>query len=262
MKRSEGRLHSIESFGTVDGPGVRMVVFFQGCPMRCAYCHNPDTWDMHGGTIMSVDEIIERYERGRNFYVSGGITATGGEPLMQLEFLTSLFSEAKKRGIHTALDTSGYPYRTERKEEYEELFRFTDLVMLDIKHSSREAHIRLTGREMDPVLAFLAEADSHDIPIIIRHVVVPTITDGEKELKDLGTLLAPYRNIKGLDILSYHDMGKKKYEALGIRYPLEGIRPLSEDERLRAKEIVLSSLENERSRLQSTLRFSPSFQTA
>lgn len=252
MKGYKGRIHSIESFGTVDGPGVRMVIFFQGCPMRCAYCHNPDTWNFSGGDEMKVDEILSLYEKRRSFYLNGGITATGGEPLSQLPFLTELFSEAKRRGIHTALDTSGYPYRKELEKEYEELFKCTDLVMLDIKHSDEAGHIRLTGRSCAPILEFLDALDTASVPTLIRHVVVPSITDREDELKKVGVLLARHSNIVGLDVLAYHDMGKAKYKEMNIPYPLQDVPPLSEDERRRARDIIISSYRAERARRRNT----------
>ena len=149
-----GHIHSTESFGTVDGPGVRFVIFFQGCPMRCKYCHNPDTWAFSGGSEMTADELLEGYERNKDFYKGGGITATGGEPLMQLPFLTELFEKAKKRGIHTCLDTSGIAYSEKKQKEYEALFAVTDLVLLDIKHSMPEGHVLLTSQSQEPVLAF------------------------------------------------------------------------------------------------------------
>ena len=146
-----GHIHSIESFGTVDGPGVRLVVFFQGCPMRCQYCHNPDTWKIGGGTEITVPQIMEQYEKNRSFYQKGGITATGGDPLVQIEFVTELFSEAKKRGIHTCLDTSGITFQPENKKRmnlFDQLISVTDLVMLDIKHIDPEGHRKLTGQPL------------------------------------------------------------------------------------------------------------------
>ncbi len=174
MRESKtGNIHSTESFGTVDGPGVRFVIFFQGCPMRCLYCHNPDTWNAKGGSRMTADELLELYEHNKTFYRNGGITATGGEPLLQLSFLTELFEKAKERGIHTCLDTSGIVYRKERQEEFEHLFRVTDLVLLDLKHSDPQGHKDLTGQEQAPVLEFAKALENAKIPVIISHVVVP-----------------------------------------------------------------------------------------
>ncbi len=228
-----GKIHSIESFGTVDGPGIRLVVFFQGCPLRCLYCHNPDTWDFRSGMEMTSEEILSRYEKNRNFYRNGGITATGGEPLMQLPFLTELFQKARKKGIHTCLDTSGILYRKEKKTEYQKLFEVLDLVLLDIKHSDPERHKALTGKELSPVLAFAGALEEAAIPMVIRHVAVPGLTDTDKELEELGELIGGFKNLKGLEVLPYHTLGLPKYEALGLSYPLKGVPDMS-PERARA----------------------------
>lgn len=241
-----GRIHSLESFGTVDGPGIRFVVFFQGCPMRCQYCHNPDTWETGAGTPMSVEEILSGYEKNKNFYRKGGITATGGEPLLQLGFLTELFREAKRRGIHTCLDTSGIVYRESRQKEFEELFACLDLVLLDMKHSSPEGHRKLTGQEQAPVLAFARALEKARIPMIVRHVVVPGITDEEKHLEDLGKILASFRNLKGLEVLPYHTMGLRKYEALGIPYPLMGVEAMDKADAAKARECILQAIRKSR----------------
>ncbi|MDO5363260.1 MAG: pyruvate formate-lyase-activating protein [Eubacteriales bacterium] len=235
-----GRIHSTESFGTVDGPGVRFVVFFQGCPMRCQYCHNPDTWEMKSGTEMSVEQLLEQYNRNKTFYRKGGITATGGEPLMQLEFLTELFAAAKEQGIHTCLDTSGIAYRKSRTEKFQKLFKVTDLVLLDIKHSLPEGHETLTGQKQEHILEFLDALDQAKIPVVIRHVVVPGITDGDEELTALGRILAPHRNIRGLEILPYHTMGIAKYKNLGLDYPLEGVPQMEPEAAKQAKAKILA----------------------
>lgn len=242
----KGRIHSLESFGTVDGPGVRFVVFFQGCPMRCLYCHNPDTWNPHGGTEMTVDEILAQYEKNRVFYRQGGITATGGEPLLQLDFLTELFTEAKARKIHTCLDTSGIVYSGENKERFETLFQQLDLVLLDIKHSDPEKHVELTSQKQDRVLAFAGALAKAKIPTIIRHVVVPGITDRKEELEGLGKLMAAYPNIKGLELLPYHTMGEQKYKNLGIPYPLEGVEALPKEAIAEVRKTVLAAYKKAR----------------
>lgn len=244
-----GRVHSIESFGTVDGPGVRLIVFLQGCPMRCLYCHNPDTWKMTGGTEMTVDEILEQYEKNRAFYSRGGITVTGGEPLVQIEFVTELFSAAAKRGIHTCLDTSGITFRPnspEIVERFDRLIRVTSLVMLDIKHIDPKGHRELTSQPLDPVLAFAHYLNYHNVPLWIRHVVVPGITDDPDELYRLGRFLSALHNLKALDVLPYHDMGKVKYENLGIDYPLKDTAPLTRDQALAARQIILKGLRDGR----------------
>lgn len=247
VRNITGRIHSTESFGTVDGPGVRFVIFFQGCPMRCQYCHNPDTWDAQGGTEMTVSELLEQYERNKVFYRNGGITATGGEALMQMEFLTELFGEAKRRGIHTCLDTSGIMYREERKADFEKLFRVTDLVLLDIKHSGAEGHKKLTGREQNPVLAFAKALERAGVPVIIRHVVVPGITDSREELQGVGRLIGRLRNLKGLEVLPYHTMGVNKYKSLGREYPLEGVPDMKPEKAREARKIILDAIREVRS---------------
>ena len=180
-----GRIHSLESFGTVDGPGVRFVVFVQGCPMRCAYCHNPDTWAMTGGKIMEASEIIEQYERNIAFYKNGGITVTGGEPLMQVDFLIELFTLAKEKNIHTCIDTSGIAYKPDNTafiEKLDRLMTLTDLVMLDIKHIDPEKHKELTQQPNDGILAFCEYLNDRQVDVWIRHVVVPTITEDRKSV--------------------------------------------------------------------------------
>ena len=184
-----GRVHSVESFGTVDGPGVRFVVFLQGCPMRCLYCHNPDTWDPGGGVPTTVEELLAQYARNEAFYRKGGITVTGGEPLLQIEFVTALFREAKRRGIHTCLDTSGATFRPEDAAalaQFDALCAVTDLVLLDIKQTDPAAHRRLTGRENGNILAFARYLAQKEVPVWVRHVVVPGLTDSEAGWNALG----------------------------------------------------------------------------
>jgi pyruvate formate lyase activating enzyme len=237
-----GHIHSIESFGTVDGPGVRLVIFFQGCPMRCQYCHNPDTWAPLGGTEMTVEEILEAYERNKAFYKKGGITATGGEPLMQMEFLTELFRRAKERGIHTCLDTSGIMYTKKKQQEYEKLFAVTDLVLLDIKHSLPGEHLKLTSQKQEPVLAFAKALEEAEVPVVVRHVIVPGITDSDEELETLGHLIGTWRNLKGLEILPYHTMGIVKYKNMGIPYPLEGLSDMPPKQAKEARMKILAAI--------------------
>lgn len=240
-----GKIHSLESFGTVDGPGVRYVVFFQGCPMRCRYCHNPDTWQMADGRDMTVEEILDKMERNRSFYESGGLTATGGEPMVQMDFLIALFTEAKKRDIHTCLDTSGILFQSRDTSKIDELLAVTDLVLLDIKHMDKAGHKELTGQEQDNVLAFAHYLDEKKKPVWIRHVVVPGITFVEEELVSLGEFLRTLSNVEKLEILPYHSMGKVKYEQLGISYSLADTRQLTKEEAKQAEEIVLKAWKNE-----------------
>lgn len=225
MKACSGNIHSIETFGTVDGPGVRFVVFMQGCPMRCAYCHNPDTWSVRAGREVGVSELVDEFERNRAFYRNGGATVTGGEPLLQAEFVGALFSAmhaAPGGRVHTCLDTSGFGWRADRPQRFDELLSECDLVLLDIKHADPADHKRLTGCDLAPVLAFGDELARRGIPTVIRHVAVPGITDSLEECERLGRLIAPWRNVVGLEVLPYHTMGAEKYAELGIAYPLEG----------------------------------------
>lgn len=233
-----GYIHSLESFGTVDGPGVRYVVFFQGCPMRCLYCHNPDTWEPKKGMELTVEEILEKYNRNRIFYKNGGITATGGEPLMQLDFLTELFTKAKAENVHTCLDTSGILYTSENKAKYDVLLAVTDYVMLDIKHIENEAHKSLTGHGNQNVFAFADLLREKNIPMRIRHVVVPGITLKEAPLKALGKRLREYPNLDKIEVLPYHAMGAVKYESIGLEYPLKDTPQASKDEAAWAKRII------------------------
>lgn len=241
----KGRVHSIESFGTVDGPGVRLVVFLQGCPMRCQYCHNPDTWAMDGGQEISVEEILAQYEKNKTFYSRGGITVTGGEPLVQMDFVTELFFAASRYGIHTCLDTSGILFRPEQYGvlgKYDRLMAVTDLVLLDIKHIDPEGHLALTGRSLEPVLAFARYLDSKDVPVWIRHVAVPGITDDRELLYRLGRFLGTLNNVQALEVLPYHTMGLPKYEELGIPYPLEGVPPMEKQAAADAREVILKGM--------------------
>lgn len=234
-----GNIHSIETCGTVDGPGVRFVVFFQGCPMRCKYCHNPDTWNTSENHAVSVDEILRQYDGVKNFLTNGGLTATGGEPLLQPDFLTELFCRAKEKNIHTALDTSGILFSPDNTKKFDELLKFTDLVMLDIKHIDDAEHKKLTGHSNKNILKFAKYISDRGIPMWIRHVVVPTITDEEKYLRELGKFMASLKTVKALDVLSYHDMAKPKYAQLGIDYPLKDLPPLTKEEALNARKIIL-----------------------
>lgn len=245
--KQTGLIHSLETFGTVDGPGIRLVVFFQGCPMRCLYCHNPDTWDSKKGRPVTVDEILELYEKNRIYYRSGGLTATGGEPLMQLHFLTELFEKAKEKGIHTCLDTSGILYREKAREDYIRLFVSTDLILLDLKHSDPEKHKLLTGHSQKAVLEFLDASCEANIPVIIRHVVVPGYTDSPTQLENLGKIIASRKNIKGLEVLPYHSMGEQKYKELNLEYPLKGLEDLSKEQAEHARRLLLDSIRQYRS---------------
>ena len=239
-----GRIHSKESFGTVDGPGIRYVVFMQGCPMRCLYCHNPDTWKMTGGTEVTADELLAEYDHNKAFYRNGGLTVSGGEPLLQIDFLLELFEKAKKKGIHTCIDTSGVTY-DEGNAAYisklDRLMELCDLVMLDIKHIDSEGHKALTGKFNENILAFAQYVGKRGVPLWVRHVVVKGYTDGEEEHRALGEFLATLPTLKAIDVLPYHTMGVSKYRELNIPYSLEGMEALSLAEASKAKKEILSS---------------------
>ena len=239
-----GFIHSTESFGTVDGPGVRFVIFLQGCPMRCKYCHNPDTWEMCTGSVRSASSLIEEYQRNATFYTRGGITVTGGEALMQIDFLLELFGLAKQQGIHTCLDTSGITYRpgeSDYNRKLDRLMEMTDLVMLDIKHIDPQGHKGLTGHDNAGILAFAKYLAEKKVPVWVRHVVVPGITDDPGQLTRLGQFIGTLPNVKALDVLPYHVMGVSKYKELGISYPLEGIPAATRAQAIEARQIILAA---------------------
>lgn len=240
-----GHIHSTESFGTVDGPGVRFVVFMQGCPMRCLYCHNPDTWEIGRGEERTVESLLEEYESCREFYKHGGITVTGGEPMLQTDFVTELFETAKQRGIHTCLDTSGVMYDPDNDKTVQktvQLLRCTDLCMLDIKHIDDTEHRKLTGHSNRNILAFAKLVNDSNTELWVRHVVVPGITDNEHYLHELGTFLSQLKNLKALDVLPYHTMGKAKYENLGIEYPLGDTPAADKETAVRARDIIMQGI--------------------
>ena len=241
-----GNIHSIESCGTVDGPGIRFVVFVQGCPMRCKYCHNPDSWSTETNQQMSVSEILEKYDGVKEFVKSGGLTVTGGEPLMQIDFVTELFKAAKAKNIHTALDTSGILFNKGNTAKIDELLKYTDLVLLDIKHINNEEHIKLTGLPNTNILEFAQYLSRKKLPMWVRHVVVPEITYNEKYLRELGEFIGKLRNVKALDVLPYHDMAIPKYENLGINYPLKDVKPLTKEEALKARGFILEGIKRSR----------------
>ena len=237
-----GYIHSIETFGTVDGPGVRFVVFLKGCPMRCIYCHNPDTWSMENATAMTSEEILTKYAKNASFYKNGGITITGGEPLMQLDFVIDLFKKAKENNIHTCLDTSGILFNENELSKYEELVKVTDLVMLDIKHIDNIKHKEITGQENKNILNFARFLDQHNIQMYIRHVVVDTYTTNENDLFELGRFIGSLKNVKALDVLPFHNLGKVKYEKLGLPYKLKDMEDLSKEKAQIAKNHILNGI--------------------
>lgn len=241
MEEIKGRIHSIENFATVDGPGVRYVIFLQGCPLRCQFCHNPDTWDIRGGTEETACEVLDEAEHFRSYWgQDGGITVSGGEPLMQLPFVLELFKEAKKRGINTCLDTSGGVFRTSNSYlvHFDELLKYTDLVLLDIKQINDEKHKILTGKSNKNILKMAQYLDEKGQDVWIRHVLVPGGSDNDQDLNLLSKFLQELTNIKRIEVLPYHTLGLYKYQELGLKYPLEGVEPPTEDRIQNAKKIL------------------------
>ncbi len=233
-----GNIHSFESFGSVDGPGVRFVVFTAGCIMRCRYCHNPDTWKACGDNY-TADEVLNRAMRYKNYWgKDGGITVSGGEPMMQLEFVTELFAKAKEKEVNTCLDTSGIMFNPDDTAAVDKLLEVTDLIMLDIKHIDDEKHRELTGQSNKNILAFAKYLDKKNIPVWIRHVVVPQITLDDDALKRLGGFIGTLSNVKKVETLPYHSMAKYKYEKLGIKYPLEDIPDATKEQAENALSII------------------------
>lgn len=231
------KVHSVESFGTVDGPGIRYILFLQGCHLKCKYCHNRDTWDLKAGEYKSLTEIVDNILHYRNYFkVShGGVTVTGGEPLLQVKFLIQLFTRLKEEGIHTAIDTSGM---VELTEDVKKLLTLTDLVLLDIKHIHPEKCKELVGFSNEKELAFARYLSDNGIPIWIRQVLIPGITDDEKDLLTLKEFIYSLKTVEKVEILPYHDMGKFKWENLNVPYELEGIKPATSEDVKRAKKIL------------------------
>lgn len=241
-----GNIHSIETFGTVDGPGIRYVIFTQGCLLRCQYCHNADTWEIGKGKSMSVAEIMEDLTSYLPFIEAsgGGITVSGGEPLLQLPFLLELFKECKKAGIHTTIDSSGGCFSTAPlfQEQLREVLKYTDLVLLDLKHINRRKHIKLTGMPNDHILEFARFLSDAEIPVWIRHVLVPTVTDEINDLSQLGEFIGTLTNVKKVEVLPYHKLGVYKWEVLGHEYPLKNIEPPSDKKVAEAQQILTKSV--------------------
>lgn len=231
------RIHSIESFGTVDGPGIRFVIFMQGCALKCKYCHNRDTWDINGGNLTSVDELLDKIERYKAYILpsGGGVTVTGGEPLLQARFLITLFKELKKRKIPTAIDTSGMVDIT---EDIKELLSLTDLVLLDIKHINDEKCKDLVGFSNKKELEFARYLNDNNIPVWIRQVIVPGITDDENDLKELKNFINSLSNVQKVELMPYHELGKFKWENLGFDYQLDGVPAATNEDIKRVKRIL------------------------
>ena len=233
----EGRIHSIESFGTVDGPGIRFVVFMQGCPLKCKYCHNRDTWNLDGGHTITSDELVKEIMHYKSYMDNsgGGITISGGEPLLQAKFITELFVKLKKKKIHTAIDTAGSLPIT---DEIKGLLDLTDLVLLDIKHIDNEKAIKLTGTSNKNNIEFAKYLSNINKPMWIRQVLVPGYTDDETDLLKLKEFINSLNSVENVEILPYHSLGKFKWKELGATYELENVIPPSLEAVEKAKEIL------------------------
>ncbi len=228
-----GYLHSIETFGTVDGPGIRFVAFMQGCRLRCAFCHNPDTWNLGGGTPYTAKELVNKALDYRAYWGDeGGITISGGEPLLQIDFILEVFKLAKQHGIHTAIDSCGAPFTREEPffSVYNELMAYTDLVLMDIKHINNEFHKKYTMAENTSILEMARDLSKRGIPMWIRHVLVPEHSDFDEDLEALSAFIETLGSaVQNVEILPYHELGVYKYEELGIPYRLNGIEPPTKD---------------------------------
>lgn len=227
-KEIKGRIHSEESAGTVDGPGLRYVVFMQGCPLRCQFCHNPDTWNLNGGREVGVDELLQRILKYKEFmkFSGGGVTISGGDPILQIPFLTELFKRLKENGIHTALDTSGYVMIT---KDLDQLLQYTDLVLLDIKQLDTIKHKELTGFDNIRIMHFMQHLEDMKVKTWIRYVVLPTISDDIEYARRMAEFAKKYHNVEYVELLPYHEMGKYKWEALGLKYKLSELSPPSKE---------------------------------
>lgn len=234
-----GRVHSIETCGTVDGPGIRFIIFLQGCLMRCKYCHNRDTWDTEAGKIMNVDELMAELVQYRNYMDAsgGGVTVSGGEAMLQPEFVKAIFTACKQEGIHTCLDTNGFVRRLD--ETVKGVLEVTDLVLLDIKQMDDEKHIDLTHVSNKYTLEFAKYLAEQNQAVYLRYVVLPGYTDSIKDVHSLGKFIEPMKNIEKIELLPYHELGKHKWIAMGEIYPLEGINPPPREMMEETKNILL-----------------------
>ena len=225
----KGKIHSVESMGLVDGPGIRVVVFMQGCTLRCLYCHNPDTWTLDGNKDaldFTPEELVNKISRFRSYFEKsgGGVTFSGGDPLKQPEFLKETLKLCKEAGIHTTLDTSGVGFG-----DYEEILKYTDLVLYDVKHLTREGYKDMTGIEIDETQKFLEACKKMGTKMWIRQVVVPGKTDSEEYIRELGKFIKTLDNVEKVELLPYHLLGVNKYETLGIKYRLEGLEAMDKE---------------------------------
>lgn len=245
MGETLGRVHSVESFGSADGPGVRYIVFLKGCNMRCKYCHNPDTWakcgENDGAKLMTPQEVLKTAMRYKAYWKqTGGITVSGGEALLQIDFVTELFKLAKEKGVNTCLDTSGNPFTVEEPffGKFNELMKYTDLFMLDIKHIDDEEHKKLTGQTNKNILDMAQYLSKNGKKMWIRHVFVPGITTDERYLNQLREFIDTLKTVDRVEVLPYHTLGVFKWKELGIPYQLEGVEPPTEEQIECAKRIL------------------------
>lgn len=222
----KGRIHSIETMGLVDGPGIRVVVFFQGCKLRCTYCHNPDTWNENTGTEYTVEEVVSKIKRFKSYFQTsgGGVTFSGGDPLRQPEFLLEVLKACKSEGIHTCLDTSGVGFG-----DYEEILKYTDLVLYDVKHLTEKGYLELTGFKIDETNKFLEAVRKNQTKLWIRQVVLPGETDSDKYMEKLKEFVDSLDNVEKVELLPYHLLGKNKYENLGMKYRLDGVPAMDKE---------------------------------
>lgn len=232
-----GLVHSFETFTTVDGPGIRFILFLSNCPLRCKYCHNPDTWACKGKEY-SVDDIVNEILKYKNYYKNGGVTISGGEPLLQIDFVIEIFKKLKKYNMHTAIDTSGSTFNENQIEKFDELNKYTDLYLLDIKEIDEKKHIELTGKSNKNILEFAQYLSKNNKKVWIRHVIVPTINLDEDDLIKTREFIDTLNNVERVDVLPYHTLGVHKYKELGLKYSLEGVRTPTSEEIKFAKEIL------------------------
>ncbi len=244
MIKCEARVHSIESMGLSDGPGVRFVVFLSGCNLRCRYCHNPDTWSASAGTLYTADELLQKALRCAPYWgkdlKKGGVTVSGGEPLLQIDFLIEFFKKLKEKGISTVIDTSGEPFSEECEflEKFDELLSLTDLVLLDLKAFSEEKHKSLTGKSNKNILKMAEYLSKKEIPVWLRYVYVPTLTDDEGDIIKLSQFIKTLSNVKKIEVLPYHTLGVYKWKKLNLKYSLEGINAPSNEQIKKAEELL------------------------
>lgn len=232
-----GLVHSFETFTTVDGPGIRFILFLSNCPLRCKYCHNPDTWACKGKEY-SVDDIVNEILKYKNYYKNGGVTISGGEPLLQIDFVIEIFKKLKKYNMHTAIDTSGITFNENQIEKFDELNKYTDLYLLDIKEIDDKKHLDLTGKSNKNIFEFAQYLSKNNKKVWIRHVIIPTINLDKDDLIKTREFIDTLNNVERVDVLPYHTLGVHKYKELGLKYPLEGVRTPTSEEIKFAKEIL------------------------